>query len=559
MLIWMLYATLVAALLAAGAHLGDAWLRAASLPRRGLWFLVLAGALALPWILPGVSTSPLDTAVAVGDPTVQAAPAPPAVPASRTPLQRLTRLDGAARLAWITLSALLLVRLVVSALRLHARLGRWPLETRDGLRIRRGAALGPAVVGVVRPTVVLPAWVDGADEADARLILDHERQHVRARDNLVVLAAYLGVVAMAFNPFAWVLFRRLREAVEEDCDRRVLAGRGWPEQRRYGELLIHVGHRVGTGTRAPTPAAFAESGLHLERRIRTMYQLDPRPTTRRLALSLTGGALLFAGACMVPGPDAPSLTEPEVVETVEPTSPVGDGAVADGPDFTPYTRAPDLVNREEVARAVEAEYPPVLREAGIGGQVRVWLYIDETGAVTDLRLDESSGHQALDAAAMRVAGEMEFAPALNRDEPVAVWIAMPIAFGRPVEHDDVTVTPRDGPPSPPVDRAELEREPTFTPYTVAPDLVNRAEVGQALQENYPAELRDAGIGGTARVWFFIDETGAVADTRIQESSGHEAIDWAALRVARTMEFTPALNREETVPVWVAFPITFQVR
>ena len=43
------------------------------------------------------------------------------------------------------------------------------------------------------------------------------------------------------------------------------------------------------------------------------------------------------------------------------------------------------------------------------------------------------------------------------------------------------------------------------------------------------QLRDAGIGGTARVWFLIDETGSVADTRIQESSGHQAIDEAALR------------------------------
>ena len=82
---------------------------------------------------------------------------------------------------------------------------------------------------------------------------------------------------------------------------------------------------------------------------------------------------------------------------------------------------------------------------------------------------------------------------------------------------------------------------------------------RALEREYPPLLRDAGIGGTANIWFFIDENGRVQDTRIQESSGHQQLDEAALRVADIMRFTAALNRDKKVPVWVAFPITFQVR
>lgn len=102
-------------------------------------------------------------------------------------------------------------------------------------------------------------------------------------------------------------------------------------------------------------------------------------------------------------------------------------------------------------------------------------------------------------------------------------------------------------------------EPIFTPYTVAPDLTNRAEVQRALETEYPQALRDEGIGGMVRVWFFIDEGGRVQDTQIQESSGHAQLDEAALAVAGVMSFTPALNRDEAVPVWVALPILFQVR
>ena len=57
-----------------------------------------------------------------------------------------------------------------------------------------------------------------------------------------------------------------------------------------------------------------------------------------------------------------------------------------------------------------------------------------------------------------------------------------------------------------------------------------------------------------RVFFFIDENGAVQDTRIQQSSGYEQLDAAALAVAGLYRFSPALNRDKKVPVWVLFPI-----
>jgi hypothetical protein len=37
------------------------------------------------------------------------------------------------------------------------------------------------------------------------------------------------------------------------------------------------------------------------------------------------------------------------------------------------------------------------------------------------------------------------------------------------------------------------------------------------------------------------------------------MDDAALAVSEIYRFTPAMNRDKKVPVWVSFPITFQVR
>lgn len=134
--------------------------------------------------------------------------------------------------------------------------------------------------------------------------------------------------------------------------------------------------------------------------------------------------------------------------------------------------------------------------------------------------------------------------------------------------EDITIAPttfEDNPiealPPPPEERVQtdISAAPTFTPFTVAPSILNRDEVVRSMEREYPPLLRDAGIGGTVRVYFFIDETGKVMDTRIDQTSGHQALDDAALKVAGIYRFSPALNRDKRVPVWVSFPITFQVR
>lgn len=117
-------------------------------------------------------------------------------------------------------------------------------------------------------------------------------------------------------------------------------------------------------------------------------------------------------------------------------------------------------------------------------------------------------------------------------------------------------------PLPPPDLAEevadLASAPTFTPFTVAPSILNREELLDAMREAYPPLLENAGVGGEVRVHFFIDAEGKVRDTRLALSSGYPLLDEAALAVADLYRFSPALNRNTRVPVWVSFPIRFEV-
>ncbi|MFQ5679975.1 MAG: energy transducer TonB [Gemmatimonadota bacterium] len=111
------------------------------------------------------------------------------------------------------------------------------------------------------------------------------------------------------------------------------------------------------------------------------------------------------------------------------------------------------------------------------------------------------------------------------------------------------------PPSPAADGGA---KPKFIPYDVAPRLQNRDEVLALLRREYPAVLRDAGVGGTVLLWIFVDEIGKVADARVATSSGYLHLDEAAQSVARAMIFSPAMNRDKVTPVWLSQPVDFSV-
>jgi bla regulator protein blaR1 len=340
---WMLYAVVITSVVGAAAWVLERSLLALRRPVRLVWLLALVAAVGLPLLAlhgggdgassPEVVAAALSAgegqpASAVSDRRLSLARqllwpgtvlgsalthgldrAIGSLPFPSIPPERLVSF-------WLGGAGALLLLLLAGRIRIHRAAERWPTARVRGEQVRIAPETGPAVMGITRPWIVLPAWALGLAPERLRLVLLHEREHIAARDTLLLTGATLLTASCFWNPALWWLFRRLGAALEMDCDRRVL--RYGVSRADYGALLIEVGSR---SCRPPlSAAAMAEPTHLLERRLRHMRRSNIRHPILGLALAGAAALLLTVVACETEAPTT-SVQEIPVEVSAETTTP----------------------------------------------------------------------------------------------------------------------------------------------------------------------------------------------------------------------------------------------
>ncbi|HTE44476.1 MAG TPA: M56 family metallopeptidase [Gemmatimonadaceae bacterium] len=197
-----------------------------------------------------------------------------------------------------------LVLLLIGVGRRFRRARRaWPLVTMEGVDVRVAPHIGPVVIGLVRPEIVVPRWLLARLPDEQRLVVTHEDEHIRARDPLLLGLAWGAVIIAPWNPALWYMLSRLRLAVELDCDARVLRRGAAP--RSYGFLLIDVAQHASA--LRLSALALADDSSHLHQRILAM-----KPTVPRFARLRGGVAAMFALAGVLVACEAKLPTDAEI-------------------------------------------------------------------------------------------------------------------------------------------------------------------------------------------------------------------------------------------------------
>ena len=73
---------------------------------------------------------------------------------------------------------------------------------------------------------------------------------------------------------------------------------------------------------------------------------------------------------------------------------------------------------------------------------------------------------------------------------------------------------------------------------------------------FPRSAWDEGVGGTTVLKIMIDTDGTVDSALVLESSGHAALDSAALANSRRLLYRPAEQGGEPVKIWGRLPVIY---
>jgi hypothetical protein len=283
--------------------------------------------------------------------------------------------DAPLLVSWIA-GALLLAVLVFVTQRRVTRDASGLREACDGVPVVRTKSFGPAVVGFMKSVIVLPAWMDDIDAEWRRITLLHEQQHLRAGDARLMFAAVLATVLQPWNLALWWQLRRLRQAIELDCDQRVL--NTGIDIRTYSELLIEISRR-----RVPSwfpVVALANVRTFLARRITIMAD-HLAPTRRVKALvAAAAGTVLIALGCHAPSPLSANNAADTVVADVQTVAePQQDSTVV-------VTAEPETVIHL-VPRSIKAFGGFEIQSALTGDGPRKVLHVREENGLAYVRLD----------------------------------------------------------------------------------------------------------------------------------------------------------------------------
>ena len=149
----------------------------------------------------------------------------------------------------------------------------------------------PAVIGAVRAKIVLPAdFAQRYDDEQRRLMLAHERRHLRCGDPLANLGIAIVRCLFWFNPLVHLAAIRFRHDQELACDQAVVAAH--PRSRRaYGEAMLKT---LMAGQQAPLSCHWGFSHP-MKERVMQLRQHAPRPWVRRVGIATVAMTMCGAG------------------------------------------------------------------------------------------------------------------------------------------------------------------------------------------------------------------------------------------------------------------------
>ena len=118
------------------------------------------------------------------------------------------------------------------------------------------------VLGIIKPIIYIPT---NLSDQELDYIIEHEKTHIRRRDNIIKLVAFLTLALHWFNPIIWLAYNLMIIDMEMSCDESVIKRSKEDIRANYSKSLLAISEKQSG---IISPLAFGES--HVKSRIRNV-------------------------------------------------------------------------------------------------------------------------------------------------------------------------------------------------------------------------------------------------------------------------------------------------
>lgn len=98
----------------------------------------------------------------------------------------------------------------------------------------------PMLIGILKPSIYLSSHTMGMDDSSMSYILHHELIHYKRYDFLYKWVCELVLILHWFNPFVYLMNKRINKQCEIACDEAVAMDLGKEEKLMYGNVLLQA-------------------------------------------------------------------------------------------------------------------------------------------------------------------------------------------------------------------------------------------------------------------------------------------------------------------------------
>ena len=155
---------------------------------------------------------------------------------------------------WLIGIVVLFIYVIVSYIKIKRRIFAATLVRNKNI-FETDRIKSPFVIGFIKPKIYIPA---GLDEIETDYIIKHEETHIKRRDHLIKLLAYIGLTIHWFNPLMWLSYFLMSKDMELSCDESVMRKSGEDIRANYSNSLLSLSVKQSG---LPNPLAFGESNV----------------------------------------------------------------------------------------------------------------------------------------------------------------------------------------------------------------------------------------------------------------------------------------------------------